>query len=290
MKYFLKNLMIETTRRCNMSCGHCLRGDAQNIDINPSYIDNLFQYVDDIEVLGISGGEPSLFPNGIQAIIDSAKKYNVSIECFGIVTNGKKATESFLFSVMELYNYCSIPKNCCLQISTDDYHEKINKKNICESLPFYHSKREYISVIPEGKGIEIVGMKDQKKFFKTHLRPIDIQPEYFFHAPCCIHNVIENMIYLNAIGDILPSCELSYKTQKNPKLILENVTNENFNLKTGIDKYNKYINDLISEDLIYVDLKPNELRFNASKQKKIVRQREYDRRKKKALTQEKIKK
>jgi len=34
MKYNVSNLMIEVTRRCNMCCDHCLRGDAQDLDLD----------------------------------------------------------------------------------------------------------------------------------------------------------------------------------------------------------------------------------------------------------------
>ena len=33
---------IELTRRCNMACKHCLRGDAQNLTISKEIIDKIF--------------------------------------------------------------------------------------------------------------------------------------------------------------------------------------------------------------------------------------------------------
>ena len=35
------NVVIEITRRCNMCCAHCLRGDAENVDIQEKYINAL---------------------------------------------------------------------------------------------------------------------------------------------------------------------------------------------------------------------------------------------------------
>lgn len=37
--YGANNVFIEVTRRCNMCCAHCLRGDAESIDIQEKYID-----------------------------------------------------------------------------------------------------------------------------------------------------------------------------------------------------------------------------------------------------------
>jgi len=39
-KLTFESLAIETTRRCNMKCAHCFRGDAQNVDIDYQHIDN----------------------------------------------------------------------------------------------------------------------------------------------------------------------------------------------------------------------------------------------------------
>ena len=46
------------------------------------------------------------------------------------------------------------------------------------------------------------------------------------------------MLYINCKGNILPSCDLSYKSQDLPLLIIENVKNNN-NWFRGIDSYNK---------------------------------------------------
>lgn len=36
--YAAISVFIEVTRRCNMCCAHCLRGDAENIDIQEKYM------------------------------------------------------------------------------------------------------------------------------------------------------------------------------------------------------------------------------------------------------------
>ena len=36
------NLIIEITRRCNLQCDHCLRGNAESIDLDITTIDTLF--------------------------------------------------------------------------------------------------------------------------------------------------------------------------------------------------------------------------------------------------------
>lgn len=40
-KVAFSRFMFEVTRRCNFQCEHCMRGDAQNVDLSESAIDNL---------------------------------------------------------------------------------------------------------------------------------------------------------------------------------------------------------------------------------------------------------
>ena len=57
---YIKNLCIEITRRCNMRCTHCMRGDAESVDIPLKHISNLLRHVRHIHHFNITGGEPSL--------------------------------------------------------------------------------------------------------------------------------------------------------------------------------------------------------------------------------------
>lgn len=43
MGIILEDLAIETTRRCNLKCDHCMRGVSQNIDLTPEIIDYILE-------------------------------------------------------------------------------------------------------------------------------------------------------------------------------------------------------------------------------------------------------
>ena len=57
---YVQDLILEVTRRCNMACEHCLRGDAQNMDMSTEVVDQILEHCDRIGAVTFSGGEPSL--------------------------------------------------------------------------------------------------------------------------------------------------------------------------------------------------------------------------------------
>ena len=56
-KISCNSLMLEITRRCNMACAHCLRGDAENVDMNRTLIEQVFSQTEQVGALVFSGGE-----------------------------------------------------------------------------------------------------------------------------------------------------------------------------------------------------------------------------------------
>ena len=87
------NLVIETTRRCNLACPHCLRGSKQGISMKPEYIRKLLSQIECISNVTFSGGEPTL-PSGMKAI-DEFISCIPNVSSFYIVTNGMKCRAKF---------------------------------------------------------------------------------------------------------------------------------------------------------------------------------------------------
>lgn len=50
-KLILNELAIEVTRKCNMKCAHCLRGEAQKRNIHKAYITKALQDISSIGAL-----------------------------------------------------------------------------------------------------------------------------------------------------------------------------------------------------------------------------------------------
>lgn len=110
MKSLIVNdLCIEVTRRCNMKCSHCMRGDAQNINLNIDVINKLFNNkefeIKKINRLSITGGEPTLNAVAILKIIREILNKKIKINSFVMVINGSIYNIDLVKGLNLLYKY-----------------------------------------------------------------------------------------------------------------------------------------------------------------------------------------
>lgn len=210
--------MIEVTRRCNMACDHCLRGEPQKKDIPDSMIDTFFEKVGSgiINNLTITGGEPSLVPEKIEKIIEAAKRNGTDIENFYIVTNGKQVTDAFLMAVMRLHCYCSDNEYSGLQYSNDYYHDPIITDNVKRLEVFkFASPRNTEDSAPEMGTYEIIEGRAKENGIGVReetgigSRWFDLE-DYIYDGDDSIR---EMHIYLNCKGNIICGCDWSYESQ-----------------------------------------------------------------------------
>jgi len=205
MSISIPHLAIEVTRKCNINCNHCLRGNSQNKDISLEYIDILLDQINSIGHFCPTGGEPSLNVPSIKYFIDGCKKRNISINTFYIATNGVDLTIDFINVCKELYELCQNKKQSSLQISNDFYHvsERMYNDNLLKDLPFYtkrHNDGDFLveKLHREGK----LANNENAKVMSGAIPVTSIE----------IFN--KNPIYLNVNGDIINGCDWSYSNQK----------------------------------------------------------------------------
>ena len=186
-KLYAKNLCIEITRRCNMSCAHCMRGDSQNIDIEHRYIKNLLKHF-----------------QHIHHILKQLKLYNIHIYSIYIVTNGSLSSISkeFIDICSELYEYQEEKDdyNHMLEMSDDKYHDNQYHQKVIATLkqyPFFglRNQSEHIFLFKEG--------------WSENGHPNPIHDIYLTTT-----NYVYGDIYLNAEGNIFSNGDLSYLRQQ----------------------------------------------------------------------------
>lgn len=201
----MKNFSVEITRRCNMACAHCMRGDAMPLDIDHHHIRNVVRHFCSIRHLNITGGEPSLNPKAIRYLLKQLRHFDVHVYAFYVVTNGSlsSVSQEFIDLCCELYEYQeekSEDSNVrMLELSDDHFHDAAHREEVIAKLgkyPFFgmRGQSEHILLFKEGRCLE------------------------GFDNP--VHSVyLSNMgyvygdVYLNAKGMICGNGDLSYSRQ-----------------------------------------------------------------------------
>lgn len=203
----IANLIVEVTRKCNMFCEHCLRGEAQNVDI-----DSLFDQVEHIGNVTFTGGEPSLNVPALNYFLEQAKLRRVSISNFYIATNGKAIEIDFVIFLLKMFAYCDEKEFSSVDISNDIFHnmEGGYDMELLQGLSFVHKKfgydndnynyNNYESLQGSGRAADYVGEG-------TNVNHGDIPEarDEFDYAE----------IYLNARGNIVIGCDYSFEDQDN---------------------------------------------------------------------------
>lgn len=116
MKIGATIVSIEITRKCNLSCAHCMRGEAQNISFDITMLEQFFDEVKLSNVLCISGGEPFLCYDEIKQLVHLIKQKGFTTKKVLIVTNATIYDER-IYKLLE-ENF----ENFEVDISFDSYH------------------------------------------------------------------------------------------------------------------------------------------------------------------------
>lgn len=211
MLLHLKHLLLEATRKCNMACPHCMRGDAEDLSMDYAVLDRIFEDTRQIDHLVLTGGEPSLAPYVIQQIVYRARVWKCSIHSFFCATNARIYSQPFADALCGLYDYCKHPEHCTLTATIDPYHEPADPAvmELYRALPFYRPVFEYGSDLPypiltEGRAKEN-GIGQSEIPIKGSIYDADFTGFRF---------VCGDTVYINAKGGVLLNADLSYQNQE----------------------------------------------------------------------------
>lgn len=220
MKLEFFELCVEITRRCNMNCAHCLRGDAENLDMPFEKLKSLLDVTDYIDSLVFTGGEPALNVSFMRKTLEYVKEKEIPVTGLFIATNGKEVTEEFLLTWIQWFAYCL---ECGeerdlinIALSKDDFHERIPDRNryLIEALPGYTDIKQTdfrkTAIIRSGRAAKNSAALKKLGF------------SFRDRTPATVCNVarfgdafrLGDTVYLSAKGDICVDCDLAYKDQE----------------------------------------------------------------------------
>lgn len=129
----LTNLVLEITKKCNLRCAHCLRGNPKNEEINLDLLPKIFNKNTIIQNLELTGGEIFLNPKLLNNILDYIINSGVTIINLSIITNGTCYTKEIdnMLKKFDLYlQKCQLisfnrllEDTIGIELSIDKYHQ-----------------------------------------------------------------------------------------------------------------------------------------------------------------------
>lgn len=260
------NLQIEITRRCNLQCAHCMKGDAQSVVLEKAVIDKLLDKTVAIGSLHITGGEPFADVNTMRYLIDGIIDRDIPVNNILITTNGLLIDDSCRDIFQRLYNHLKakhkfvykeempvewLKGKCVIRISVDQFHGT-NKDSIYENvnkiLGEYAEVKLYgvgdvVKAIGRGKDIDNAAKVEEYKRNKIQIQgngrmalcPVISnelsQKDTDKYIICCGLN-------LTAKGNLEEIFDNDYYTEDQDKNIIANVIRDN-SIVEMIDSYNK---------------------------------------------------
>ena len=214
MKLCFDNLIVETTRKCNMQCEHCMRGEAENADLD---LDKFAAFIKDVESIGtitFTGGEPTLNINAIKFVLHMVKALEIPVYSFYIVTNGKIITAEFLNAMIDWYVYCiecgGEPEICGVALSQDEFHEYIDPENEAKlrALSFYRPDDKKTR---NWKRVELIDLGNARNLVSNPKRDPMRYPPTVEPLNDTL-TVYDGQITFTVDGDILFDCDYEYES------------------------------------------------------------------------------
>ena len=206
----LDSLILEVTRRCNMACRHCLRGDARNVDMSPAVVDAALSGVSQIGYLTFTGGEPTLNLPIIHYITRYIREHGIPLTAFTLVTNGKEPSMEVVKAMRSLYAMAKRRRDCGLHWSNDPYHVGTVEPAIYKDLPFYARHMEDIDLQNYSNSTLINEGRAHKNRLSGHARDGKeiLRIEY-----CGDEESLRALstVYVAANGNVIQDCDLSFE-------------------------------------------------------------------------------
>ncbi len=217
-------LEVILTQKCNLSCAHCMRGDAQNKDISKETLDAIFSKFFYIENLSLGGGEISLNPNLIKMLTQSLKENKTIANHVNFTTNGTFVSDEFLDNVKELEDYI---KSCNGKFSLYEQDKNFLPLYILFSFDDFHLNE----IISKGYSLEdilkVIGKYSQRfdqnaiecriscdvdilntgraKTLQTNIPKVETIPYEYSYFSGENSNITVSLLTISTSGDFIPT-------------------------------------------------------------------------------------
>lgn len=227
MKIAVMNLALIVTEKCNLNCGHCLRGGCSDKCMSDEVIDATLSQFCHIHNLAICGGEVTLALDRIEKIFSYIIDNNISVDMVTLIINGTIYSDEFLKLLDEIDGYINIDgmrkSLSTFTISSDKYHDKeINRLGIRDmylgNVEHYRESRHFYGLQKlRGKLIREGNANELSRFLSKDFHPMRTLITYmgqdygFDRDGICF---IGPFVTVNVDGNIT-ECDSSIEHQRN---------------------------------------------------------------------------
>lgn len=225
--FYVPDLCIELTRRCNMTCAHCLRGESQNLDISFKVINQIAKHVRCGTVV-FTGGEPSLNTMGIDYYFKRAEASGNIPDSFYVVTNGvdSRRMSNLALSLLNAYGiicrHNGEPDEYLLggvTVSQDRFHEifrspsSMHDWDILKGLAFYKPEDKFHSIDEDNDWVINTG-RAENNGIGNHPKRGNEELDYWVDNMEVRDGILEiylnDLLYISSNGLITSNCDMSY--------------------------------------------------------------------------------
>lgn len=271
MKYLtFEDIEISLTRRCNMSCSHCYKGNSQNVDLSKDDIDALISQTEMVGNLYLTGGEPTLRLDMISYLLERIEANEIPVFKLVVVTNGLTDAEPVANVIKQWAQYiqqCNKDYKGIdstsdsfveLRISRDKYHSHsdivathINTyRKLLNGIATINISTSGQTPVYKGKAINNLNKKDCRIEAEERQSQMQIALLDQHHKPECVRYktytlayprqvIVCCAVYITASGNLVRNDvgdQYEYATEDDPANIVGSVHDD---LYESILKFNK---------------------------------------------------
>lgn len=153
-RFYFDEIMFEITRKCNLKCAHCLRGEMQPVSMPTEVIDKMLEVSSGIEGIFLTGGEPFLEPSIIEYLVDKIIELDFDTKHLSVITNGTILNDNGIRCAKAFDKFAKwrISKGeeqdwyALIAVSNDDFHGA----DVDKAVEFYKKHTENVWVVDKG--------------------------------------------------------------------------------------------------------------------------------------------
>lgn len=256
-RYTLECVTFELSRRCNMRCCHCLRGEAEDVDMSGRVLDAAFERLSgyDVDQIYIGGGEPTVTVKNMCNFAVKMRAHLTGNTTLFFVTNGKTMPERFIDAVSLIGSRFDVVG----MMSHDEWHDRLNYKGVAKrfhklfdrsgisvklreedidaadvACEAYNHKLGIERLLAMGRGYTVLGAHHAVSIGK-----------YYFEAYGDSSDVeVGENFYVDAYGTVWPSCDLSYDfMSRHLEYSIGSVLDPKFDWVKAARKFNRRFKD-----------------------------------------------